>query len=61
MTDQPMYAEKSAEEKKAHVASKTMYLNKTTYADLMFIKRLVVKTIELSLEANHLKEFRSFL
>ena len=46
MTDQPIYADRSAEEKKAHVASKTMYLNKTTYADLMFIKRLVVKLAE---------------
>ena len=46
MTTKPMFKERSPEERANHVASKTMYLNKSTYADLQFVKRLVIKLAE---------------
>jgi len=46
MATKTMFKERSPEERANHVASKTMYLNKSTYADLQFVKRLVIKLAE---------------
>ena len=46
MANQTMFKERSPEERANHVASKTMYLNKSTYADVQFTKRLVMKIAE---------------
>ena len=46
MANQTMFKERSPEERATHVASKTMYLNKSTYADVQFNKRLVMKIEE---------------
>ena len=54
MANQTMFKERSPEERANHVASKTMYLNKSTYADVQFTKRLVTEIAEsmkLDLEA----------
>ena len=46
MATKTMFKERSPEERATHVASKTMYLNKSTYADVQFTKRLVMKIAE---------------
>jgi len=46
MATKTMFKERSPEERANHVASKTMYLNKSTYADVQFTKRLVMKIAE---------------
>ena len=54
MTTKPMFKERSQEERANHVASKTMYLNKSTYDDVQFTKRLVTaiaESMKLDVEA----------
>ena len=46
MATKTIFKERSPEERANHVASKTMYLNKSTYADVQFTKRLVMKIAE---------------
>ena len=54
MTTKTMFKERSPEERANHVASKTMYLNKPTFADVQFTKRLVIaiaESMKLDIEA----------
>ena len=46
MATKTIFKERSPEERANHVASKTMYLNKSTYADVQFTKRLVTSIAE---------------